>query len=447
MPPKNDKPGGGGGGGKGGGPKKDTTPPSLEGPFYQPVDENQTFVFDFDTDDVDAVWSLGGVDADLFDIDSNGVLVFRDPPDYEAPNDDNGDRKYDLTVVVTDQAGNSTSKDLNVTLQDVEEDTTAPIIAGPSVVSVNENQTFVANFDADEAGTWSLVGGGDDALFAIDATTGEVTFRDAPDFENPGDAGADNTYDITVAITDDAGNTATQKVSVEVTDIDEGPSSFGFTNLVVFGDSLSDNGNFNALAADFLVCDNNGELIYTVPFQYDGDGSVRTYSNVAFTDGTVYADTLAGLLAVSAGYENYALGGAQALGSKLGADYIQEYANLTYTTLGGGTDSFSIVEDTDAALAAYGGFDINLAAQVDRYLAENSDGVPQGTFAILNIGANDLGEFDTSFFNILLGGIDDFARDLGKEVETQARRLATAGVKALALYRLPVAEFFIGYDV
>ncbi|MDW4500501.1 SGNH/GDSL hydrolase family protein [Sulfitobacter sp. D35] len=221
--------------------------------------------------------------------------------------------------------------------------------------------------------------------------------------------------------------------------------SLGISGVVVFGDSLSDNGNFHDLAADFLKQDSGGTPLYSVPFQYDGDGSVRTYSATAFTDGTVYADTLAGLLALETGYENYAFGGAQALGEKRGESYINEYSNLDYTMAGGGAGSFSIVEDTAAALAQYGDFDINLSAQVDRYLAAIPNGAPDGTLAILNIGANDLGEFDTSFFNVLFGGVDAFAEDVGEEVESQSRRLADAGVDAIALYTLPVAEFFLGY--
>ena len=325
-------------------------------------------------------------------------------------------------------------------------DKTPPIIIGQPTVTVDENQTSVADFDTDdETATWSLVGTVDDDLFNIDPVTGTVTFKSAPDFEAPGDVGLDNTYNITIAITDTAGNTATQAVEVIVADVEEDTGGFGYSSIVVFGDSLSDNGNFNALAADFLIKDESGNPVYSVPFQYDGSGWVRTYSEVAFTDGTVYADTLAGLLLLEASYENYAFGGAQALGQKLGASYVQEYSNLSYTTIDGGTGTFSIVEDTDAALAEYGDFDINLAAQVDRYLENYPDGVPDGTLAVLNIGANDLGDFDTSFFNILLGGVNEFAEDFGIEIETQARRLAAAGVDEIVFYLLPVAEIFIGY--
>ena len=51
--------------------------------------------------------------------------------------------------------------------------------------------------------TYSL-SGTDAALFTIDPATGVVSFIDAPDFEDPGDAGGDNVYNITVTASDGA---------------------------------------------------------------------------------------------------------------------------------------------------------------------------------------------------------------------------------------------------
>ena len=45
------------------------------------------------------------------------------------------------------------------------------------------------------------------------AADGTLTFRAGPDYEAPGDAGTDNTYNVTVSIEDAAGNTASQNVA------------------------------------------------------------------------------------------------------------------------------------------------------------------------------------------------------------------------------------------
>ena len=69
-----------------------------------------------------------------------------------------------------------------------------------------ENQTLAytavaTDGDGDDL-TYSL-SGTDAALFTIDPNTGEVRFIAAPDFEDPGDIGGDNVYDITVTASDD----------------------------------------------------------------------------------------------------------------------------------------------------------------------------------------------------------------------------------------------------
>ena len=51
----------------------------------------------------------------------------------------------------------------------------------------------------------------------IDAATGEVRFIEAPDFETPGDADADNVYDIIVTASDGT-NSAERTVAIMVTD-------------------------------------------------------------------------------------------------------------------------------------------------------------------------------------------------------------------------------------
>jgi hypothetical protein len=69
--------------------------------------------------------------------------------------------------------------------------------------------------------------GPDAAFFEIDEDTGEVRFRDEPDFENPRDAGGDNVYDAVVRATakDDASCFTERPIQVEVKDVpdDEPP--------------------------------------------------------------------------------------------------------------------------------------------------------------------------------------------------------------------------------
>src|SRR5690606_37550177 len=99
---------------------------------------------------------------------------------------------------------------ITVTVNDVNEFTPAITSNGggaTATVNVAENGTAVTTVQAADADatanvTYSIDGGADAALFEIDANTGELTFKDAPDFEAPGDAGVDNVYEVVVKASD-----------------------------------------------------------------------------------------------------------------------------------------------------------------------------------------------------------------------------------------------------
>ncbi|MEQ8701837.1 MAG: cadherin repeat domain-containing protein [Bauldia litoralis] len=89
-------------------------------------------------------------------------------------------------------------------------------------VSVAENTTVVATVAAsDDDGdilTYTILAGGDGALFKLHPTTHALSFKAAPDFEAPKDANKDNIYDVTVRVSDGA-KADTQTLHVSVTDI------------------------------------------------------------------------------------------------------------------------------------------------------------------------------------------------------------------------------------
>jgi len=68
-----------------------------------------------------AVYTLTGVDKELFTISSAGVVVFATAPDYENPTDTGADNVYNFTVEATNGEA-SASLDMVVTVTDVEED-------------------------------------------------------------------------------------------------------------------------------------------------------------------------------------------------------------------------------------------------------------------------------------------------------------------------------------
>ncbi|MFC0878752.1 LamG-like jellyroll fold domain-containing protein, partial [Saccharicrinis sp. FJH2] len=105
-----------------------------------------------------------------------------------------------------------------------------------ATVDFAENGTgTVANIDANDGDggstdtgiTYSLTSGGDNDLFDIDSSTGALTFKTVPDFENPSDANTDNVYKITVIADDGSANnnTATLEISITVTNANDAPTA------------------------------------------------------------------------------------------------------------------------------------------------------------------------------------------------------------------------------
>ncbi|TCP39551.1 SdrD B-like domain-containing protein [Rhodovulum marinum] len=93
-------------------------------------------------------------------------------------------------------------------------------------VCIDENTTAVLDLDASDADgdslTYAIAGGADAALFEIDAHTGELRFKAAPDYEAPADAGGDNVYEVEVKVSDGQGGEQTKLLKVCVNDVDEG---------------------------------------------------------------------------------------------------------------------------------------------------------------------------------------------------------------------------------
>lgn len=175
----------------------------------------------------------GGSDGALFTIDANtGTLRFNTAPDYEVPSDADVDRVYQVTVRATDHLGQTSDLELSVTVTAVNDN--APIITSPAAFNVVENQTAVANIQATDADlpsqvvTYTITGGADADKFTLSAG-GALTFISPPNFENPLDTGADNTYQVTVTATDDG--TPTQSTSktltITVTNANEAPTDIG----------------------------------------------------------------------------------------------------------------------------------------------------------------------------------------------------------------------------
>ena len=173
---------------------------------------------------------------------------------------------------------------------------TAPEITSPSSFDVPENQSVARRLAArdtdpgDEVTGWSIVGGADQSEFSIASDTGELSFRDPPDFEAPGD----NQYLVTVEVKSGAGAReleAEQTFTIRVTDEREPPE---VPEAPVISGETAD-----SLEVSWSEPDNTGPAITDYDVQYrekgtgrfiDGDqqGPGRTLTLEDLEPGTVY---------------------------------------------------------------------------------------------------------------------------------------------------------------
>jgi len=138
---------------------------------------------------------------------------------------------------------NSTSPDWT------DPDTTPPTVTNTAFTAA-ENQTAIGTLSANEAVTWSKVGGVDSATVSIAAATGVISFNSAPDFEAPTDVGADNVYNVTVRATDTAGNITNQAITITVTNVIDTSSfnSFSISGTPAFRTVVTISANVSVAA-------------------------------------------------------------------------------------------------------------------------------------------------------------------------------------------------------
>ena len=137
---------------------------------------------------------------------------------------------------------------MTINISDVDE--SAPIFVSSKSASVEENQLIAITLSAtdDHSVTYSI-SGGDSTVFNINTTTGEVTFKTAPDYETK------NSYTFTARVSDGT-NETTQEVTIYIIDIDE---------IVPVFDSPSDvSVEENQLNAVTLHASDNNTLTYSI---------------------------------------------------------------------------------------------------------------------------------------------------------------------------------------
>ncbi len=244
--PPRPPPGSSNGGGNGGGPVNPPPPP----PPPPPPGQNNAPTFDeapaatrsvaenteagedignpvtaTDSDDDRLTYNLEGTDAGSFTlVSTSGQLRTRSGVTYDYETKP----RYSVSVKAEDGHGGSSTIPVFVNLNDVNE---PPSFTSDAAFEAAENQSLAGQVTAEDVDNadgitgYTLTGGTDRDLFEIDSA-GALTFKDAPNFEDPADNGRNNSYIVVVTVTGGTGGralTAAQTITVTVTNESEPP--------------------------------------------------------------------------------------------------------------------------------------------------------------------------------------------------------------------------------
>ena len=189
--------------------------PSIDIASTIQVAEGQTAVTTVSVSDVDEdelTLTLGGADADSFNLSDENVLTFKEAPDYETKT------SYLITLTLTDGT-ETVIKEVTIAVTNIND--VAPVFTSGDTYTADENQNLAANINAIDADgdtvNFSLQGG-DFESFNINSKSGVLTFKAAPDYESK------KIYLLTILVTDGT-NSSSLDITINIANLEE--NAFG----------------------------------------------------------------------------------------------------------------------------------------------------------------------------------------------------------------------------
>ena len=120
--------------------------PAFTSPTSADVAENQTLAYTAVATDADGdtlMYSLSGTDAALFTINpTTGAVSFIAPPDFEAPEDANGDNDYEIIVTASDSVTTDATRSVTITVTN--ENDNDPSSTQATVPTLRRTRTRIA---------------------------------------------------------------------------------------------------------------------------------------------------------------------------------------------------------------------------------------------------------------------------------------------------------------
>ncbi len=202
-----------------------------------------------------------------------------------------------FTLEIEDAAGLVSARTFSLTVNNVNDPS---VFTSSDNVSIDENNTFVVQLTTtDEDGNtpeYAISGGDDAALFSVDATTGNLSFIGAPDYESPRDSDTDNVYEVIVSADDGTGSPnaiSTQSIAVSVSDLSD--------------EDLSPITDLDSLAGSDGIVDENRAIGSTVGITADtrdGDAGQSISYALGGTDAALFSIDANGVITTAAALDH-----------------------------------------------------------------------------------------------------------------------------------------------
>lgn len=235
----------------------------------------------------------------------------------------------------------------------------APVFTSSATANAAENQTSAITLVAtDEQTVTYSISGKDSALFSVNSSSGVVTFASAPDYESPSDSGSDNVYNFTATATDAKGLATTQAVAVTVTDVAEQGVTSSKASMSV-GEAGTNTYtlvlNIAPTANVVITPASNNTSAATVSsaltFTTSNWSTPQTVTVTGVNDGNNINESVTVSHSVSSGDSDYNGISVSSVAVTMADDdtvgiTLSATSGLT-TTEAGGTDTFTIVLDTE----------------------------------------------------------------------------------------------------
>ncbi|MEM1049027.1 MAG: calcium-binding protein [Pseudomonadota bacterium] len=195
-------------------------PPVAEDDLFE-ISEDSPTALDFLANDTDP--DADPLVAEIVAGPASGTLTFQDGVWTYTPGPDVFGPDSFTYAAVDAEGARSEEAVVSIAVLPLND---APVFEASGPFVIEENGVGAGIVEASDVdGTdliFSIAGGDDGSLFEIDAETGALSFKAAPDFEQPEDVDGDNIYSVDVRVSD-GDLSAVTTIGVTVTDVDEAP--------------------------------------------------------------------------------------------------------------------------------------------------------------------------------------------------------------------------------